>query len=131
MCVTKAARDVGFYIMVAIIGLILATVAAAAVIDLIYRRRYNEGNHTALNGTDHSLEVPQIIEQTKTVSAFNGNGTTVTTHHFESQRAIMKSKYGYANVPMFLKPSKQPSLQTVYNNSKINNNLFQFCAGTS
>lgn len=104
MCVTKAARDVGFYIMVAIIGLILATVAAAAVIDLIYRRRYNEGNHTALNGTDHSLEVPQIIEQTKTVSAFNGNGTTVTTHHFESQRAIVKSKYGYANVPMFLKP---------------------------
>ena len=103
MCVFKVARDVGFYVMVAIIGLILLTVVAAAVVDLIYRRRYEEGNHAVLNGTDQSLELPQVTE-TKVVS--HGNGTTLTTHHFESKQVVTKSKYGYANVPMFLKPRK-------------------------
>ncbi|GAU88231.1 hypothetical protein RvY_00971 [Ramazzottius varieornatus] len=101
VCVFKVARDAGFYVMVAIISLILATVAAAIVVDLIYRRRYEEGNHAVLNGTDQSLELPQVTG-TKVVS--HGNGTTLTTHNFESKQVITKSKYGYANVPMFLKP---------------------------
>lgn len=98
-------KDVGFHVMFTFVGLIIAAIVAALVVDAIYRRRYRESPNGFLNGTDANDVPVHIYEHTKTA---NSNGLAVATHQLEA--APRKPKYGYANVPAFLKPRELPLL---------------------
>ncbi|OQV21570.1 putative Nose resistant to fluoxetine protein 6 [Hypsibius exemplaris] len=99
ICIKPLAKNAGFYIMASLIGLIIVTITAAAVVDCIYRRRYKESPNNLLHGSELNDVTVQIYGDSKTV---NGNGLPVmTTQHTV---VTQKPKYGYANVPACLKP---------------------------
>lgn len=93
ICVKTMPKTEGFYVMATLIVLIAFVVTAAGVVDCLYRRRYKNSHNGDLNGGDAT----EVFDQTKV----SGKGLVITSKHLEIQR---KQKYGYANVPAFLKP---------------------------
>ncbi|XP_055338678.1 nose resistant to fluoxetine protein 6-like [Paramacrobiotus metropolitanus] len=95
ICVTPLAKTPGFYVMISICVLILIVVIAAGVVHCAFRRRYDTGK--GLNGTEIPLQQPSVEIYTQKTAT---NGTTVVQH----TEITKKPKFGYANIPTFLRP---------------------------